>query len=167
LKKPDNSIGDFTYGVENIKVFFGAGGNLKIGKFCSFAGDIKIFLGGNHRTDWVSTYPFGHICPDVFGEPVKGHPSSNGNVVIGNDVWIGTGTTIMSGVTIGNGAVICANSHVVSDVADYAVAGGNPARHIKYRFDNNKINKLLNLKWWDLPLEEIKKIVPVLCSEPQ
>ena len=170
LKKLDNriSIGNFTYGVENVKIFFAnEDAGLQIGKFCSLAGGIKVFLGGNHRVDWVSTYPFGHIHPEVFGERASGHPTTKGDILIGNDVWIGAGTSIMSGVTIGNGAVICAESHVVKDVDDYEIVGGNPAQHIKYRFSRETIERLLDVSWWDLPIDEIKKMVPTLCAEPK
>lgn len=128
---------------------WGEGAQLKIGNFCSIASNITVLLGGNHRTDWVTTYPFGHCknFPDV--APVKGHPKTNGNVVIGNDVWIGSGATIMSGVTIGDGAVIAANSHVVKDVAPYSIVGGNPAKHIKFRFTEEQIKSLLQIQWWN------------------
>jgi len=168
-KKSIITFGAFTYGAEKISVTsFGEGANLNIGKFCSIADGVAVFLGGNHRSDWVTTYPFGHICEDVFGSnSYNGHPSTKGDVTIGNDVWIGSGVSIMSGITIGNGAVIGAMSHVVSDVGDYEVVGGNPAKHIKYRFDRETIDNLLELKWWDLPTEKIKSIVGLLCSKPK
>lgn len=84
-------------------------------------------MGGNHRTDWLTTYPFGHIHKDIFTNfSGVGHPATKGSVVIGNDVWIGTNVTIMSGVSIGDGAVIANNSHVVKDVLPYSIVGGNP-----------------------------------------
>jgi len=87
-------------------------------------------------------------------------------VIIGNDVWIGSGATIMSGVHIGDGAVIAANSCVVKNVSAYEIVGGNPSRHIKMRFDDETINLLLNLHWWDLSLNEIKSMVHDLSSKP-
>jgi len=161
-------IGRFTYGFENIKIRqWNEGAALKIGSFCSIAKDITIFLGGNHRTDWISTYPFGKIFQDELGgEGIIGHPSTKGDVIIGNDVWIGSGTTIMSGINIGDGAVIAANSCVVTDVKPYSIFGGNPARFLKYRFDNKTIEFLLRLKWWDLPLTTIRNISNILCSKP-
>jgi tetrahydrodipicolinate N-succinyltransferase len=103
-----------------------------------------VFLGGNHRVDWISTYPF------------EKQIGSNGDVNVGNDVWIGHGVTIMSGINIGDGAVIAANSHVVRNVEPYSMVGGNPAKLIKYRFDKTIIDCLLELQWWDLS-EDIKK----------
>jgi len=115
IGKSPVSVGRFTYGHENIAVMqWGEGCPLDIGAFCSIADNVQIFLGGNHRTDWITTFPFGHIFQkDLGGENIQGHPATNGGVSIGNDVWIGRGATIMSGISIGNGAVIAANSTVV------------------------------------------------------
>ena len=93
-----------------------------------------------------------------------GHPASNGDVVIGNDVWIGSGSTIMSGITISSGAVIAANSHIVKDVPNYAIVGGNPAKVIKYRFPKDTINTLMEIKWWDQPVSNVLLIRHLLCS---
>lgn len=160
-------IGKYTYGERNISIKqWGEGANLHIGSFCSIADNITVFLGGNHNTEWTSTYPFGHINTKTFNTfNGKGHPSTNGDVIIGNDVWIGSGVTIMSGVKIGDGAVIAANSHVVKDVQPYSIVGGNPAKLIKKRFADNVIDQLLELKWWDLPDDKINEIVPLLCSD--
>ena len=81
-------------------------------------------------------------------------------------MWIGENSMIMSGITIGHGAVIAANSHVVKNVDPYTIVGGNPAREIKKRFDNQTIDLLLELQWWYLPLESIQKIYLLLCSQP-
>lgn len=135
------------------------------GKFCSIARNLTICLGGNHRTDWVTTYPFGHIHKKVFNTfNYKGHPSSKGNVVIGNDVWIGDNVSIMSGVHIGDGAVIANRSHVCKDVAPYTIVGGNPARLIKKRFTDEQIEKLLEIKWWDWDDADINRVAPALCN---
>lgn len=162
------TIGRFTYGYQNISVFeFGEGASLKIGAFCSIAEKITVFLGGNHRTDWISTFPFGCIYQDELGtERIPGHPSTNGDVIIGNDVWIGTGASIMSGITIGSGAVIAANSNVVKDVQPYQIVGGNPARALNERFEDEIRDLLIELAWWDLPLEDIKQIKHELSSSP-
>ena len=159
-------IGEFTYGHEGLSVeSYGSENRLIIGKYCSIARDVKIFIGGNHRTDWISTYPFGHINQDLLGaEMFPGHPSSNGDVVIGNDVWIGSGSTIMSGITIGSGAVIAANSHVVKDVPNYAIVGGNPAKVIKDRFPKDIIATLMEIKWWEQPVSTVLLIRHLLCS---
>jgi acetyltransferase-like isoleucine patch superfamily enzyme len=162
-------VGRFTYGHENIKTFWEGDppscARLKIGSFTSIAERIKIYLGGNHRTDWISTYPFGHINNQTFTAfNGLGHPKTNGDVTIGNDVWIGADVTIMSGINIGDGAVVAANSHVVKDVEPYTIVGGNPAKLIRKRFTDDQISKLLDLKWWNLDLETINNISPLLCS---
>lgn len=159
--------GRHTYGYENIRAFsWGEGTKLRVGKFCSIAENIKVYLGGNHRTDWVTTYPFGHRERERFNNfDGKGHPKSNGDVVIENDVWIGSNVTIMSGVHIGSGAVIANNSHVVKDVKPYTIVGGNPARYIKSRFTDSQIEKLLEISWWDWDDEKINEHLDLMCSE--
>ena len=161
-------LGRFSYGFENITVRqWGEGASLKIGAFCSIANSITVFLGGNHRADWITTFPFGHIFQDELGgDHIKGHPKTNGDVTIGNDVWVGSGVTIMSGVFIGDGAVLAANSTVVKDVEPYSVVGGNPAKTLKKRFDSEVVDLLLALEWWLLPLEDIKSLQTILCSSP-
>jgi acetyltransferase-like isoleucine patch superfamily enzyme len=160
-------VGRYTYGVEHIFVYWKGYATITIGSFCSIADKIKIFCGGDHRVDWFTTYPFGHIHTDIFTNNLagKGHPLTKGNVVIGNDVWIGSNVTIMSGVTIGDGAVIAANSHVVKDVEPYSIVGGNPAKHIRYRLPKEVIETLLKLKWWDWDDEKINKYSHILCSD--
>lgn len=139
--------------------------NLIIGNFCSISQNVKIFLGGNHRIDWVTTYPFGHVNTNIFDTfNGNGHPTTKGNVVIGNDVWIGENATILSGVTIGDGAVIANNSHVVKNVEPYSIVGGNPAKFIKYRFSREQIEKLLQIQWWNWSDEKINKFIPLLCN---
>jgi acetyltransferase-like isoleucine patch superfamily enzyme len=156
---------EYSYGIKNIRVReWGEGADVKIGAFCSIADNVEIFLGGNHRTDWVTTYPFGHIHQDKFPWHGKGHPATKGDVVIGNDVWIGSGATILSGVNIGDGAVISAKSVVVKDVPAYGIVGGNPAKLLKMRFTEDQIERLLNNPWWDLPENRINELIPLLCS---
>lgn len=164
FKNKKYEIGEFTYGNPTI-LFENENANLIIGKFCSIANEVKIFLGGNHKTEWISTYPFSAF-PNIFPKAVNiiGHPASKGNVCIGNDVWIGHGVIILSGVTIGNGAVIAAGSVVSKDVGNYEIWGGNPAKFIKKRFDDQSIEKLLKMKWWDLDISEVEKLIPILCS---
>ena len=155
----------YTYGLKNIRVRdWGEGADVKVGSFCSIADNVTIFIGGNHRTDWVTTYPFGHIHKDVFDHHGKGHPATKGDVVIGNDVWVGSGSTILSGVKIGDGAVIAANSVVVKDIPAYAIAGGNPAKVLKMRFSRKQIDKLLQNPWWELSDSRINDLIPLLCS---
>lgn len=158
------SIGKHTYGrpmVWNEP----NGGNLTIGNFCSISQNVKIFLGGNHRTDWVTTYPFGHIHSNIFNNfNGDGHPSTKGDVIIGNDVWIGSNVTIMSGVNISDGCVIANNSHVIKDAEPYSLIGGNPAKLIKYRFTKEQIEKMLEIKWWFWDDEKINKFTPLICN---
>lgn len=140
--------------------------SLNIGNFCSIANGCNIYIGGNHRIDWVTTFPFGHVHKNVFtGFDGQGHPQTNGDVNIGNDVWIGANVTIMSGVTIGDGAIIANNSHVVKDVEPYSMVGGNPAKMIKKRFSDEHVEKLLEIKWWYWDDDLIKTHVPLLCND--
>lgn len=157
-------IGEHTYGHPTI-LHWGESANLYIGKFCSIAENVTIFLGGEHRTDWISTYPFNILNKDFpNATKIKGHPVTKGDVRIGNDVWIGRGATIMSGINVGDGAVIGANAVVTKDVPNYAIVAGNPAKIIKYRFDNNKIEKLEKIKWWNWPIEKINKEIQSICN---
>lgn len=157
-------FGKYTYG--NPAVFWAnPNAKLKIGKFCSIADGVQIYLGGNHRSDWVTTYPFGHIHQGIFNSfNGEGHPATKGDVIIGDDVWIAAGVRIMSGVRIGTGAIIANNSHVVKDVEPYSITGGNPAKHIKYRFSQEQIDELLRIKWWDWSDEKINKHIHMLCN---
>lgn len=155
-------IGEHTYGVPRV-VF--PDGKLKIGKFCSLAWDVTIFLGGNHRVDWIATYPFPSShdkWPNARG--VEKFLTTRGDVIIGNDVWIGSDVIILSGVTIGDGAVIGVGSVVTSDVPPYSIVGGNPAKVIRKRFSDEAIEKLLKIKWWDWPSEKINENVHILMS---
>lgn len=158
------SFGKYTYGNPIIH-FQNDNAKLSIGNFCSLAANLHIWLGGNHRTDWVTTYPFGHINQSNFNNfNGIGHPATKGDVIIGNDVWIGNDVTIMSGVTIGDGAVIANNSHVVKNVEPYSLVGGNPAKLIKYRFTPQQIQQLLQIKWWDWDDQKINQFTPLLCN---
>jgi acetyltransferase-like isoleucine patch superfamily enzyme len=161
-------VGRFSYGASNIRLHASnQDAALYIGRYCSIAASVEIFLGGNHRVDWITTFPFGHIFQEELGgESIVGHPHTRGDVRIGNDVWIGQGATIMSGVSIGDGAVIAANAHVVSDVPPYTIVGGNPARAIKRRFDDALIERLLCLRWWEFSAAEVKKLASSLSSAP-
>jgi acetyltransferase-like isoleucine patch superfamily enzyme len=142
-------VGSYTYGHDGIKIIGGheSGQKLIIGKFCSIAEGVVVFLGANHRVDWFSTYPFGHINENKFPKVKRdhGHPATKGDVTIGNDVWIATNAVIMSGVTIGAGAVVGAYSIVTKDVPPYTIVAGNPAKQIRKRFSDEIINKLLEL----------------------
>ena len=159
------SYGKYTYGHASIHTW-DQDTKLIVGNFCSIAADVHVYLGGNHRYDWVTTFPFGHINKNVFDKfNGIGHPATKGDVIIGNDVWIGDGVRIMSGVTIGDGAVIANNSHIVKNVEPYSIVGGNPARLIKYRFAPEQIAKLLEIKWWNWNDETINRYTPLLCND--
>ena len=166
--------GRHSYGIEKIELrSWKEGAHLFIGSFCSISRNITVILGGNHKYDWTTTFPFGFIRNDLFPQgSVKGSfengelPYTNGHVIIENDVWIGEGCTIMSGIRIGSGSVIAAKSLVVKDVAPYSIVGGNPARHIKNRFPQHISNQLLEIKWWEKNDEDINKIVPLLQQQP-
>lgn len=158
-------IGDFTYGNPTV-LFENEQAQLTIGKFCSIADNVTLFLGGNHRSDWISTYPFSALAahfPD--SAHIKGHPATNGSLTIGNDVWIGRNVTILSGITIGDGAVLAAGSVVTKNVGDYEIWGGNPAKLIRKRFSEQQILELKQISWWDWDIEKIKENTPILCSE--
>jgi chloramphenicol O-acetyltransferase type B len=125
-----------------------------IGKYCSIAHGVRI-IGGEHaivaNPEYVSQYPF-----ETFRLPYDRYERGN-PIVIGNDVWIGSYVSIKHGVTIGDGAVLGACSFVTKDVAPYEVVGGNPARHIRYRFTEEQIAELLRIKWWEWDVPTIKK----------
>lgn len=158
----DYDIGDWTYGTPTV-LSWGEDARLKIGRFCSIANGVEIMLGGEHRSDWVTTYPFSVFCKDAEG--FTGHPKSKGDVIIGNDVWIGTGALILSGVKIGDGAVIGARSVVTRDVAPYAIVAGNPAKLLRLRFAEEVVGELLRIAWWEWPLEKIAEAWPLLLSD--
>ena len=160
------SLGKYSYGDANILLHWSeSGATLSVGKFCSIANNVNVYLGGNHRSDWVTTYPFGHIYQHTFTTfNGQGHPSTKGNVRIGNDVWIADNVTIMSGITIEDGAIIANNSHVINNVEPYSIVGGNPAKLIKYRFSTEQIENLLRIKWWDWEDEKINQFAPLLCN---
>ena len=143
--------GEFTYGRPVIHKWDGTT-RLRIGKFCSIAGNVHILLGGEHSTKTLTTYPFDVL---IDGKPTP----SKGDVEIGNDVWIGENVTILSGVTIGDGAVIAAGSVVAKNVEPFAVAGGVPARFIRWRDQRFRYGML---RWWDWPIERIAVAMPIL-----
>ena len=158
------SIGDYTYGKPTV-YDWNDGGKLIIGKYTSIADGVKILLGGNHQTGWVTTYPFPALnnkWPEA--KDIKGHPWSKGDVKIGNDVWIASGVTILSGVTIGDGAVIAAASVVVKDVPAYTIVAGNPAKVVKERFDSQVSKQISESKWWDWTEDNVRKGITLLCS---
>ncbi|MFN3868435.1 MAG: CatB-related O-acetyltransferase [Hyphomicrobiaceae bacterium] len=163
IAKGRASIGDHSYGTP--KVRFASAARLGIGRFCSFADRVEIFLGGNHRLDFVSTYPF-HAHPKRWqrGTPLASVAATKGDVVIGCDVWIGSGARIMSGVSIGHGAVVGAGAVVGRDVPPFAIVAGNPAAVVRMRFSEAQIAGLLETAWWDLRDDQIAELAPLLSS---
>lgn len=155
-------IGDYTYGKPKI-LFENENANLEIGKYCSIAEEVTVFLGGNHRIDWITTYPFNVFNEELFS--VRGKSATKGNVEIGNDVWLGFKTTILSGVKISDGAVIAAGSVVTKDVGPYEIWAGNPAKFVKKRFTEEQILKLLEIQWWNWNDAFLKKKINLLCSD--
>lgn len=164
-------IGDYTYYDDPVDVhnfeknvlymFDFIEDKLIIGKFCQIATGVRFIMNGaNHAMDGISTYPF-----KVFGKSWKDIPMnavSKGDTVIGNDVWIGNGVTIMQGIKIGDGAIIGTNALVTKDVAPYTVVGGNPTKLIRKRFNDHEIEQLVNLAWWDWPIDKITKNLPII-----
>lgn len=126
---------------------------ITIGNFCSIARGTAI-QEHNHNSECITTY---FIKYRMFGEKYGSDAVSKGPITIGNDVWIGTQSTILTGVTIGHGAIVAANSVVSSDVPPYAIVGGTPAKVLRYRFSEDVITRLLEIEWWNWDLEKIKQ----------
>ncbi|CAN5649644.1 CatB-related O-acetyltransferase [soil metagenome] len=158
---PRQRIGRYSYGSPEIHDW-GEGARLEMGSFCSVAAGVQIFLGGEHRTDWVTTFPFNVLWPEA--RDIKGHPRTKGDVRIGNDVWIGFEAVILSGVTIGDGAVIGTRAVVSKDVPAYAVVAGNPAQVMRFRFPETVIARLVKAQWWTWDDTRIAKHLPLMLS---
>ncbi len=152
------NIGEYTFGKPNL---FGDINKIKIGKFCSIAANVTLYSTTDHNMKNVSVYPFYLLEKDIKKLPVL----SKGDIIIGNDVWIGDGVLILDGVTIGDGSVIGARSVVTKDVYPYEVVAGNPAKHIRYRFSKDQIEKLLKIKWWNWDIKKIKDNIELLTNE--
>jgi virginiamycin A acetyltransferase len=173
ITNPQIIVGDYTYyddteDVYNFEknvlyLFDFIGDKLIIGKFCQIASGVRFIMNGaNHAMGGISTYPF-----EVFGKSWSNTLSNDlnkGDTVIGNDVWIGNSATIMPGIKIGHGAIIGTNTLVTKEVAPYTIVGGNPGKLIRNRFDQQTIDFLLELAWWDWPIERITKHVKDIAS---
>ncbi|WP_394296125.1 CatB-related O-acetyltransferase [Metapseudomonas furukawaii] len=159
---PTYTIGTGTYGALSV-MDWAEGATLTIGAYTSIADNVQVFLGGHHRTDWVSQYPFPAKIEEV--AHVKDYGGTNGDVVIGSDAWICSNAVILSGVTVGHGAVVASGAVVTRDVLPYSIVGGNPARHIKWRFTEEQRTQLLQSKWWCWDEKEIRQIAHLLCSD--
>lgn len=176
IDQPNIQIGDYTYyndfrlPVDNVRQLIApymhpsVPEKLIIGKFVQIAHGVQfITSSANHQMDGFSTYPFA-----VFGEPwasnYKAKWPNKGDTKVGNDVWIGHEALIMPGVSIGDGAIIASRSVVTKDVPPYTIVGGNPAKIIRRRFDDNTIAQLLEIKWWDWPIETISNNISAIVA---
>jgi acetyltransferase-like isoleucine patch superfamily enzyme len=151
-------IGDYSYGNPIVRKW-GPKARLSVGKFCSIADGVEFILGGNHDTRCVTTFPLGTIFgadawPDTDQFP--------GRIVVGSDVWIGTGAIILDGVVIGDGAVVGARAVLTRDLPPYSIAVGAPAQVIRKRFSEEIIAALLEIKWWDLEISHVKSLLPLM-----
>ena len=176
ITRPNIEVGDYTYyddinGADKFEEhvmhhYEFLGDKLIIGKFCQIASGIKFIMNGaNHRMNSVTTYPFNimgngweKVTPKLEDLPFKG------DTIIGNDVWIGQNVTILPGVHIGDGAIIGANSVVTKDIPPYHIAGGNPCKIIRKRFNEEFIDYLEEIKWWDWEEKKIFDNLEILCS---
>lgn len=156
-----------SYGTDSISVeTWNKDCRVIIGKYCSIGSNLKVILGG-HNSQWISTFPFAESQSEaILVGDREGHPLMYGDVNIHNDVWIGSSVTIIGGVHIHDGAIIAAGSHVVSDVPAYSVFGGNPAKFIKFRFDETIVSKLIEIKWWGYSRSTIQTFSHLLCQSP-
>ena len=162
INKKNIEVGTYSYGEPQIHRW-SEKYRVRIGKFCSIADDVHLLVDGNHRSDWISTYPFGRLL-DNFPEN-REHPTGKGDIEIGNDVWIARSAVILSGISIGNGAVIAAGAVVVKDVDDYEIVGGNPAQSLGFRFSKSQVEALLKIAWWNWPLDRIRDELTLLESQ--
>lgn len=170
ITNPNIIVGDFTYFSDVdfekhvLHHYDFIGDKLIIGKFCQIASGVTFIMNGaNHQLNAASTYPF-YIMGWEQNAPSYNDLPLKGDTVIGNDVWIGQNSTILPGVHIGDGAIIGLNSVVGKDVEPYSIVVGNPARFIRKRFDDELIELLQTLKWWDKPVEEIQSLIPILTD---
>ncbi len=178
VSRPNIKVGDYSYyhdsrgpeRFETQQVIYHhdfLGDQLIIGKFCAIAEGVRFIMNGaNHLMDGFSTYPFpifGNGWEDGF-DPAAYVDASRGDMVIGNDVWIGNGATILPGVSIGSGAIIGAGAVVGSDVPDYAIVAGNPAKLVRMRFDENTVTRLMTAAWWDWPVETISENIAAITG---
>lgn len=172
IKNPNIIVGDFTYFSDvdfesHVTHHYDFNGDkLIIGKFCQIASGVNFIMNGaNHQMNSVSTFPFyifegwNEDVPPLSKMPLKG------DTVVGNDVWIGQNVTVLPGVKIGDGAIIGANSVVSKDIPPYTVAAGNPVKEIRKRFDDELIQLMLELRWWDKNIDEINGLITILTDD--
>ncbi len=171
IKSKNIIVGDFTYIADSefeshvTHHYEFNNDKLIIGKFCQIASGVEFVMNGaNHQMNAVSTFPFYTLEGWEQVPPTQDNLPIKGDTIIGNDVWIGQNATIMPGVHIGDGAIIGANSVVGKDIEPYTIAVGNPATPIRKRFDNELIEIMEKLKWWDKSIEEINTLIPLLTN---
>lgn len=171
ITRPNIIVGEFSYIADDdferhvTHHYEWLGDKLIIGKFCQIATGVEFVMNGaNHQISSVSTYPFFTMPAWETKPPAADAMPFKGDTVIGNDVWIGQNAVILPGVHIGDGAIIGADCVVGCDIPPYSIAIGNPARVIKKRFDDELIALMLQWKWWNKPVEEIKKLTTLLAS---
>ena len=160
-------IGKHSYSSSNIKLLYFGGDiySVNIGNFSSISTNCRVLLAlGHHYYETGTNYSFEFMSSEEFSNAKFINTRGGGDVNIGNDVWIGHNVTIMPNITIGDGAVIATSSHVIKDIEPYAIYGGNPAKLIKYRFSQEQIEKLLQIKWWYWDDNKINKFTPLLCN---
>lgn len=169
---PHVTIGRFTYGLNKGSIIRPTvEAPVSIGNFCSFAPNVVLLAHADHPTNLVTTYPFKTLFLNYLSESLdtdwtNKDATTKGPINIGNDVWVGQNVTILSGVNIGNGAIIGAGAVVTKSIPPYAIAVGNPAKVVKYRFENQIIDKLNETKWWNMPDEELITITDLLYDHP-
>jgi virginiamycin A acetyltransferase len=176
IDHPNIQVGDYTYfndfrlPVSDVRQVLapylhqGAPEKLIIGKFVQIAHGVQfITSSANHQMDGFSTYPF-----NIFGEPwstnYEAKWPNKGDTIVGNDVWIGHEALIMPAITIGDGAIIASRSVVTKDVPPYTIVAGNPAKVIRHRFDDQTIGHLLEIQWWNWPIEVINKNIHAIVA---
>ena len=174
IDHPNFVVGDFTYATAHVPpedwaaylapyTYKGAPEKLFIGKFCQIADRVRIITASaNHAMHGISTYPFAMYDRDHFQDYLA-QLEPRRDTVIGNDVWIGDGATILPGARIGSGVIIAAGAVVRGEVPDYAIVSGNPAQIVKMRFDESMIDRLITLAWWDWPTDLIELTAPSLA----
>jgi chloramphenicol O-acetyltransferase type B len=159
---PQYKIGRGSYGPLRVETYGDTCG-LEIGSFCSIADGATVLLGGEHRTKWISTFPFDRKY--LVNRQLPHSSFAKGDVTIGNDVWIGHDVLILSGTEIGDGAIIAARSVLRGKVEPYSIYAGSPARLVGFRFTAEEINSLVTIKWWNWDDSRILEQSQLLTSK--
>ena len=156
-------MGTQSYAAPRVMKYKGDTGRVIIGNFASIAPDAEFYVGGLHRTEWVSQYGLRAML-DLPGAYEDGFPYGRGDIHVGHDTWVTNRTTVLSGVTIGDGAVVGTGAVVTRDVPPYVIVAGNPAREVGRRFSEEQAAALRRIAWWDWQLDQIKEHVALLTS---